>query len=350
MDRSELIRVYLWPIPPRSTNLRLVVEATVIVTPVLDDWMAFGALVPKLDAALAATSERVTILVVDDGSASVPAELALAAAPAAIDGITVVRLRRNLGHQRAIAVGLAYVFERSDARSIVVMDADGEDEPADVPRLLARMRERGDGAVVFAERARRSESLAFRVFYQFYRFLHLLLVGRAARVGNFSAFPRRALNRLVVVSELWNHFAAAVYRSRIPVDTVPTARGKRYGGRSSMSFIGLVVHGMSALSVYGDVVGVRLLASAAVLVAISLTGIGALVVVKVATSMVIAQWALITAGMLLLLCVQAVMFIFVLSVNILDGRNRFGFIPLRDYAIYIDEVVTMPVSVAESGA
>ena len=77
MDRSELIRVYLWPIPPRSTNLRLVVEATVIVTPVLDDWVAFAALVPKLDVALAATSERVTILVVDDGSSSVPAELAL---------------------------------------------------------------------------------------------------------------------------------------------------------------------------------------------------------------------------------------------------------------------------------
>lgn len=34
------------------------------------------------------------------------------------------------------------------------------------------------------------------------------------------------------------------------------------------------------------------------------------------------------------------------EVNILDGRNRFGFIPLRDYAIYVDEVVDMNVSVA----
>lgn len=233
-------------------------EPTVIVTPVLDDWEAFGALVPRLDAALLASGERASILVVDDGSATVPSNFKPAAELSAIDAITVVKLRRNLGHQRAIAVGLAYVFEHTDAKAIVVMDADGEDEPADVPRLLARMRERGDGAVVFAERARRSESFAFRVFYQLYRFLHWLLVGRAARVGNFSAVPRRALNRLVVVSELWNHFAAAVYRSRIPVDTVPTARGKRYGGQSSMSFIGLVVHGMSALSVYGDVVGALL--------------------------------------------------------------------------------------------
>lgn len=323
-------------------------EKVVIVTPVLDDWESFGALVPKLEAALTGSGERASILVVDDGSASVPARLETSAILYAIEGIQIVRLRRNLGHQRAIAVGLAYAFEHSDADALVVMDADGEDEPADVPRLLARMRERGDNAVVFAERARRSESLAFRFFYKLYRLMHWLLVGRAARVGNFSAVPRRALNRLVVVSELWNHFAAAVYRSRMPVDTVPTARGTRYRGQSSMGFIGLVVHGMSALAVYGDIVGVRLLASAAVLVVASIGGIASLVVVKLATDLVIAQWMLITAGMLMLLCVQAVMFIFVLSVTILHGRNRFGFIPLRDYAIYVDEVVDLPVDVRPS--
>jgi len=321
------------------------VERVAIVTPVLDDWEAFGALVPRLESELAKAGEHAGVLVIDDGSATVPASLALPAPPTAIDGVTVVRLRRNLGHQRAIAIGLAYAFEHLDVDALVIMDADGEDEPSDVPRLLARMRERGDGAVVFAERARRSESLAFRFFYQLYRFMHWLLVGRAARVGNFSAVPRRALNRLVVVSELWNHFAAAVYRSRMPVDTVPSARGKRYGGQSSMGFIGLVVHGMSALAVYGDIVGVRLLASAAILVVVSVVIASALVFVKFATSLVIAPWVLNSAGLLLLLCIQAVMFVFVLSVTILHGRNRFGIIPLRDYAIYVDDVVTLPIDV-----
>jgi len=299
--------------------------------------------VPRLDAALSAAGERAALCVVDDGSQAVPSQLALEQSLAAIERIDVVRLRRNIGHQRAIAVGLTHAFEHSHATEFVVMDADGEDLPEDVPRLLARMRERGKGTVVFAERTRRSESFAFRVFYRLYRFMHWLLVGRAARVGNFSAVPRAALNRLVVVSEMWNHFAAAVYRSRIPVDTVPTSRGTRYGGRSTMSFISLVVHGMSALAVYGDVVGVRLLASASVLVILSLAGIVALAVVRVSAPAAVAQWAIVTAGMLLLLCVQAVMFIFVLSVTILHGRDRSGFIPLRDSGIYVDEVVPLPV-------
>jgi hypothetical protein len=42
--------------------------------------------------------------------------------------------------------------------------ADGEDDPADVPRLLARLQEEGHQNVVFAERSRKSESITFRIF------------------------------------------------------------------------------------------------------------------------------------------------------------------------------------------
>jgi hypothetical protein len=67
-----------------------------------------------------------------------------------------LRLRRNLVHQRTIAIGLAHIGEY-EARDVVVMDSDGEDDPRDVPRLVARMQEER-GRSVFAERTRRSES------------------------------------------------------------------------------------------------------------------------------------------------------------------------------------------------
>ena len=44
------------------------------------------------------------------------------------------------------------------------------------------------------------------------------------RVGNFSAIPRRRLESLVAVSELWNHYAAAAFQSRQPYCTIPTQR------------------------------------------------------------------------------------------------------------------------------
>ena len=42
--------------------------------------------------------------------------------------------------------------------------------------------------------------------------------------------------RLVVVSELWNHYAAAVLRSRIPYAIIPTDRGTRIAGKPTMNW------------------------------------------------------------------------------------------------------------------
>ena len=191
---------------------------------------------------------------------------------AALRRIDVLRLRRNLGHQRAIAVGLAYVEECLHADAVVVMDGDGEDDPADVPRLLERLDEEGHATIVFAERARRSESLVLRVFYSLFKLLHLLLTGKGVRVGNFSAIPRRRLTSLVVVAEIWNHYAAAVFRSRQPYCMIPTFRARRLCGTSSMNFVSLVTHGLSAISVYSDVVGVRLLVMSIILAILTLAG------------------------------------------------------------------------------
>ena len=56
--------------------------------------------------------------------------------PAGLSGV-IIRLRRNVGHQRAIAVGLGFVAdELQDADRIVVMDSDGEDLPATIHALL----------------------------------------------------------------------------------------------------------------------------------------------------------------------------------------------------------------------
>ena len=163
------------------------------------------------------------------------------------------------------------------------MDGDGEDDPADVPRLLEHLEGGGRGQIVFAERARRSESVIFRVFYAFYKLLHLLLTGKGVRVGNFSAIPRRRLSSLVVVSEIWNHYAAAVFRSRQPNCMIPTRRAQRLCGKSTMNFVSLVTHGLSAISVYSDVVGVRLLVMSVLLAVLTTIGIVAAVIVRLAT-------------------------------------------------------------------
>jgi polyisoprenyl-phosphate glycosyltransferase len=128
-----------------------------------------------------------------------------------------------------------------------------------VPRLVAQLQRDKATAIVFAERRRRSEGLLFTILYHTYRLMHKVLTGVSVRVGNFSAVPRHLLSSIVAVSELWNHYAAAVVKARLPYTTIPTRRGTRLHGRSSMRFVSLVTHGLSAMSVFGDAIGVRLL-------------------------------------------------------------------------------------------
>src|SRR5687767_376532 len=96
-----------------------------IVTPVYNDWVALVTLVAALDRELASRGRTASLLIVDDGSPQDPDDFKPMDV-AALTAIEILHLRRNLGHQRAIAVGLSYVEARAASDAIVVMDADGE--------------------------------------------------------------------------------------------------------------------------------------------------------------------------------------------------------------------------------
>ena len=250
----------------------------VVLIPVLDDWKALSLMLPRLGEQAAALGVPVGLLVVDDGSVE-PAGPDIVPADARFAWMRVLRLRRNLGHQRAIAVGLCHIEEHIPCEGVVVMDGDGEDRPEDVSRLVAAMGAERNTRIVFGERQRRVERLTFRIFYVLYRLLHRVLTGRGVRVGNFSAIPRARLESLVVVSELWVHYAAAVVRSRQPWSAVPVSRDRRLDGRSRMNFVALVVHGLGAISVYSDVVFTRAIGAADM--ALTLAAIAAVVGIAV---------------------------------------------------------------------
>ncbi len=226
--------------------------AFIAAIPVFNDWAAARLLLSKLDTALRAANLRVQVILIDDGS-TVPAELDFRELNLeAVCSIEVLLLRRNLGHQRAIAIGLTYAHHQTKDLPILVMDADGEDSPGDVPSLYRKFQEELGQKVIFAKRSKRSESLGFRVFYQIYKLTYRMLTGFDVNVGNFSIAPAIAVDRLVVVSELWSHYAAAVHKARILYATIDTKRDKRLDGESRMNFVALVIHGLSAISVFSQ--------------------------------------------------------------------------------------------------
>ena len=307
----------------------------VVLMPVYNDWPLIPILLARLDAALAGAGLSAEIVLADDGSTTPPERGLLDGAGfRAITSVTAVHLGRNAGHQRALAIGLAYIHASRPGRDVVIMDADGEDAAEDVPRLVAALGA-GEGAIVFAGRSARSEGPLFRVFYEIYRLTHRLLTGRRIWFGNFSIVPARLVPRLVLLSELWNHYPSAVVKARIPFTSIPLPRAPRLGGRSHMGLTGLILHGLGAISVHGDVIGVRALLATLVAIVVCLAGIATVVVIRAVTDLAIPGWASAVVGLLVAILLQAVLLSLVFIFVTLNSRDYAAVIPRRDYADYI---------------
>ncbi|HEX2723110.1 MAG TPA: glycosyltransferase, partial [Gemmatimonadaceae bacterium] len=292
-----------------------------------------------LDRELSSYGAAAEVVLIDDASVTpCPSDLI----PDPLDAITqvnVLRLRRNLGHQRALCIGLCAIGGSDryvDSRGVVIMDADGEDKPSDVPRLLERFSSHAGARLIFARRERRSEGFIFTVSYKAYRVLHLILTGIPVRVGNFSVVPRSFLDRLSVVSELWNHYAAAVVHAGLPTDSVPTTRGRRLFGESKMHFVSLIGHGLSAMSVFGDRIGVRSLIATISLGALLFLALVGTIAASLLTPIAFPVWAVTATGVIIVLLTQSVILSLAFSMLIHVGRAGTTFLPARDYQWFIE--------------
>jgi len=212
---------------------------------------------------------------------------------------------------------------------------DGEDEPTDVVRLIRKLKNDLDQKVIFAERLRRSEGLFFTSFYWFYRQAHRILTGIPVRVGNFSAVPFELIRRLVVLAELWNHYTASVVRSRLPFDMVPTSRAKRLVGRSKMNFTSLCIHGLSAISVFSDYIGVRMLSIAVFILAVFVLGVFITMLAQIGVGLAVPGWAWLAIGIIIFSFLHLITTLIVFVFGILGNRDSAVFIPIRDYEYFV---------------
>jgi polyisoprenyl-phosphate glycosyltransferase len=310
-----------------------------VLIPVLDEWKCVALVIQALSQSLAPLDWEVSVLLVDDGSIAAPPPDLVSSDMSALGRIEILRLRRNLGHQRAIAIGLAFLEARREHDAVVIMDGDGEDSPADVPKLLSRFDQLDGRRVVFAARLKRSEGITFRLGYFAYRILHRALTGLPVRVGNFSILPAGAVSQLVAVSDLWNHYAASVFKARIPCDLIPLARVPRLSGTSTMSYTALIAHGLSAISVFGERVGVRGMILAGIMLLLTTGALGAVVMIRILTDWAIPGWASLLGGMLAVLTVQLLASVTIFSFVVLASRDSLSFLPSRDYAHFVQGIV-----------
>jgi len=227
------------------------------LAPVYNDWESFAILIHEIQL----LQQRLDgynfyVVVVNDGSTEdIPEDFDYKQT-----SVTILNLKINIGHQRAIAVGLQYIYnEVSDYDLVVVMDSDGEDKPHDIEALINKAVLEKERKIIFAQRKKRQESTFFKIGYFFYKYLFYFLTGQKISFGNFSIIPKKLLSKVVHQNNIWNHYSGGIIQSKIPYEKVLLDRGKRYKGVSKMNFNSLIIHGLSSIAVYFDFLSLRIL-------------------------------------------------------------------------------------------
>jgi glycosyltransferase involved in cell wall biosynthesis len=267
---------------------------TWIVTPVYRDTGSFRILRERLLETLAGRPETppgaVRFVVIDDTGGQDPEVEELQA----LDDVIVLQPPFNLGHQRGIVYALRKMLPRfGEDDAVVTMDADGEDRPEDLPRLLDALREgeRSGHHVVLALRTKRHEPPLFKVLYRGFKVLFRALTGATVRTGNYAVMSGGMARRALLHPTFDLAYSSAILALDMPVTYVPCERGRRYQGESKMTYGKLAMHGLRMLMPFTDRIAIRALA---VFVFFGLLGgllAAVVLVIKIFTASSIPGWA-----------------------------------------------------------
>ena len=110
-----------------------------IVVPVFNEEENIGPLIGEIRKALAPATQSYEIVAVDDGSTDGTFAV-LQDLYRCNPLLHVIRLKRNFGQTAALAAGLAY----ASGEVVVLMDGDGQNDPADIPAMLEKIRAGND--------------------------------------------------------------------------------------------------------------------------------------------------------------------------------------------------------------
>lgn len=308
---------------------RIMKKNITIVTPVFNDWDCLQHLVINIAKALENKVHTIRLVVVNDCSIELPSNTFEVPNNMMFDQLNLIT---NIGHQRAILTGLCYCYESQfDSDYIIVMDSDGEDNPKYIQELVDKCESSEVKKVVFAKRSKRSEALYFRVFYKIYILIFKFLTGVSISFGNFSCIPKSLLSRICNESDFWNHYSAAMIKSRIPYDTIPTERSQRYTGTSKMNVNNLILHGLSSLSVHVESIIVRILKLNFLVFLLLILCAFVVFYVKYFTALAIPGWATYIFGFIFNILITIGLFNLLIILSHLSNRNRPISSPLSFY-------------------
>ena len=201
-----------------------------VIVPVHDEERSVALLHDELGSALGQLDEPWEVVFVDDGSTDGTFS-ALTRLHAAHDNVRVVRLRRNFGKATALQAG----FAEAQGDVVVTIDGDLQDDPAEIPRLLAKLEEGFD--LVSGWKTKRRDPLTRRIPSRIFNVVTGRLSGLRLHDLNcgLKAYRAEVVKGMPIYGELHRFIPVlAHYRgfrvAELPVNHRPREHGRsRYG-------------------------------------------------------------------------------------------------------------------------
>ncbi len=199
-----------------------------VVIPLLDEEASLVELIARLEEVLPTLAgEHYEVILVDDGSRDGSFEI-IRRAHERNQRIHGIRFRRNYGKSAALAVG----FERTRYDIIVTLDADLQDDPAEIPRLLAKLDE-GYDLVSGWKQVRHDpleKTLPSKLFNQ------VVSVVSGLRLHDFNcglkAYRSEVVRSLLLYGEMHRYIPALAHWEGFRVTELPVRHHRRKYGRS----------------------------------------------------------------------------------------------------------------------
>ena len=218
-----------------------------ILIPVYNDWQSIFKLVDEINNLSIDSRFEISVIIVNDASNHDRQEDDKNFEN--IHSLKILNMKKNQGHARCIATGLKYIYEKEDFDYVIPMDGDGEDRPEEIKEFLNQI-ENSNNRPIIGERIKRSENFIFKFCYQLHKLITLTFTGKSIKFGNYTCLPKTTVEKMINEKATWNSFSGSLTKIEKDLFSVPSTRGTRYFGPSKMSFINLIKHSFSIISVF----------------------------------------------------------------------------------------------------
>jgi len=203
-----------------------------MVIPVFNEEEVLLELYKRLTTVMEKLNEKYEIIFVDDGSKDKSFEI-LKKLCQQDKRLKIIRFSRNFGHHIAVTAGLDY----AGGNTIVLMDADLQDPPEEIPKLYKKFKEGYD--IVYAIRKTRNDSFFKKLFSKlFYKIFKLVSkVEIPPNIGIFRIISKQVVNNLKKCREKSRFVIALIGWTGFSSIGVETNRDERYAGKSKYNFL-----------------------------------------------------------------------------------------------------------------